>query len=228
MNTIQDIKEQLKEKYKAEIFVTDKTGVKTVELINATFKCDQNFILREPNEEYIARELEWYESQSLNVNDIPAPVPEIWKQVATEEGIINSNYGHLIYSGKNGKQFNHVVKELKKNPDSRRAIMIYTNPKMHKLYNKNGMSDFICTNTVQYLIRETEIPGKKRPLRELEVVVNMRSNDAVFGFPNDFAWQNHVAEKVAKKLKVKPENINISWQVGSLHVYERHFNLLED
>lgn len=226
MTNTQDIKNTLIEKYNAEEFVIDKSGVKTVEILNASFVVDKPFIIREPNQDYITREIEWYESKSLNVNDIPGETPKIWKDVATPEGIINSNYGFLIYSPKNGNQFKNVVKELKANPNSRRAVMIYTRPKMHKEYNKNGMSDFICTNTVQYFLRD--VPNSKKPTKKLVVIVNMRSNDVVFGFNNDVAWQIHVAKQVAKKLKVKEDNIEINWNVGSLHVYEKHFNLLEN
>jgi thymidylate synthase len=53
----------------------------------------------------------------------------------------------------------------------------------------------------------------------------MRSNDAIFGFKNDRAWQHHVLTKLAADLNV--EVGNITWQVGSLHVYARHFFLVD-
>jgi len=52
----------------------------------------------------------------------------------------------------------------------------------------------------------------------------MRSNDVVFGYKNDYAWQVHVHEQLANDLGVIPGEIH--WNVGSLHVYERHFNLV--
>jgi thymidylate synthase len=73
----------------------------------------------------------------------------------------------------------------------------------------------MCTNTVQYLIRD----GK------LNSIVQMRSNDAWAGFRNDRAWQLHVLEKLAKELNI--EAGNITWQVGSLHVYARQFYLVD-
>lgn len=211
---VEDIRDYFREAKANEEYVTDKTGVKTLELINANFIADQPAIFGTVNQEYVQRELDWYKSMSLNVNDIPGGAPQVWKQVANDHGEINSNYGWCIYSQENGKQYDHVVKELRENPNSRRAIMIYTRPHMWYDYNFLDMNDFMCTNTVQYFIRNSK----------LGVIVNMRSNDVVFGYKNDFAWQNYVAQNVAKDLDVPLGTI--IWNVASLHVYERHFDLI--
>ena len=204
-----------------EDFVIDKTGVKTIELINAVFHADENAIFGTPNQEYIERELAWYKSMSLNVNDIPGGTPAIWKQVADKDGMINSNYGWCIYSEENGYQFKHVLEELIKNPFSRRANMIYTRPSMHTDFNKNGMSDFICTNNVQYFIRDGQ----------LHACVFMRSNDAIFGYKNDYAWQKFVQEQLLIGINNRCSTAygmgTMLWNVGSLHVYERHFDLVK-
>ena len=215
ISNVRNIQDAFVNLYKSEQFVTDKTGVKTIELVGASFVCDKPAIFGEPNWDYIKRELEWYESESLNVNDLQ-PTPQIWQDISDKDGMIHSNYGYLIYSEKNGRQFIKVRDELIKNPNSRRAVMIYTRPSIHNEYNKNGMSDFICTNAVQYLIRD----------KRLHAVVQMRSNDVVFGYRNDFAWQRYVLEFLADELKL--EYGDITWQVGSLHEYERHFNFIED
>ena len=214
MLTVKDIQIELYNKLINKEFVTDKSGVKTVEIMNASFLADREAIFGTVNEDYVERELQWYLSESLNVNDIPAPVPAIWKAVATPDGRINSNYGWCIFSEENGNQYINVIEQLKANPDSRRAVMIYNRPSMHKDYNKDGMSDFMCTNAVQYLIRD----GK------LNALVYMRSNDAVFGYKNDAAWQQWVLDKVAGVLGIPAGNMY--WNVASLHVYERHFDLI--
>ena len=54
----------------------------------------------------------------------------------------------------------------------------------------------------------------------------MHSNDVVFGYNNDFAWQKYVTDKLAADLKVPIGPI--FWNVASLHVYERHFDLISD
>jgi len=101
-STVEDIRNYFKDALALEEFVIDKTGVKTIELINASFIADEESIFGEPNHDYIRREIDWYLSKSLNVNDIPGKVPEIWKQVADNKGNINSNYGWCIFSPENG------------------------------------------------------------------------------------------------------------------------------
>jgi thymidylate synthase len=213
---VRDIRTQLYNKLINNQFVTDKTGVKTVEIMNASFIADEDAIFGTLNHDYIERELQWYKSLSRNVNDIPGGPPEIWKRVATPDGYINSNYGWCIWSDANYNQYTNVLDELRSNPDSRRATMIYTRPTMHMDYKLNGMSDFMCTNTVQYLVRDNK----------LHSLVYMRSNDAVFGYKNDYACQKHVVDSLAKELNIEPGNIH--WNVASLHVYERHFDLIKD
>ena len=219
---VSNIRNIFKEKLKMEDFVIDKTGVKTIEIINAAFFANQPTIFGTVNEDYVQRELEWYKSMSLNVNDIPGGPPEIWKMVANPNGYINSNYGWCIYSQQNGNQYQNVLNELIKNPLSRRATMIYNRPTMHDDYNKGGMSDFMCTNAVQYLIRNNK----------LNALVYMRSNDAVFGYKNDYAWQKHVLEELVKDLRNEwLDDIQIGdiyWNVASLHVYERHFKFVTE
>lgn len=215
MLKVEHIREYFIQELKSERFVTDKTGVKTIEMIGATFEADEPTIFGKVNQDYVDRELAWYKSKSLSVYDIPAPVPEIWKQVADENGYINSNYGWCIWSDDNYGQYWKVLNELRENPNSRRAVMIYTRPTMWYDYNFNGMSDFMCTNAVQYMIRDNE----------LIAVVQMRSNDVVFGYRNDFAWQDHVVKLLGAALGI--EKTKVIWHVGNLHVYERHFDMVK-
>ena len=92
--------------------------------------------------------------------------------------------------------------------------MIYNRPSMHTDSCTNGMKDFMCTNAVTYFIKNNK----------LNCVVQMRSNDIVYGYKNDYAWQKYVLDKLAKDLNVEIGDIH--WQVASLHMYPRHFKLL--
>ena len=223
-----DIKGYFIGKLRIEDFVMDRSGQKTIELIGASFFADQPVIFGTPNESYIEIEKAWYESQSTNVNWIPETynrnVPEAWKASANQFGEINSNYGHLIYSDKYHHQYGQVLDELLANPDGRRASMIYTRPSIWMEYNEDGKNDFICTNAVTYYIRDNCLHN----------VVQMRSNDVVFGYKNDYAWQLYVLEQMVKdyndcKSEGTPELKvgDIVWQVQNLHVYERHFHLVK-
>ena len=220
---IQSIRDYFVEQYKAQKFVVDKTGVSTLELVGASFCADEPSIFGDVNDDYVERELEWYLSQSLYVKDIPGKVPKIWQDVASRDGKINSNYGYLVFNSENFAQYENVLMELSRSPNSRRAVMIYTRPTMHSNWCVDGMSDFVCTNAVQYMIRDGA----------LQVVVQMRSNDVVYGYRNDYAWQKYVQNKLVYDYNCgtkKADKIvagDITWQVGSLHVYERHYSLIE-
>lgn len=215
MLRVKDIRTMFKDAYRAQQFTTDRTGVKTIEIIGATFLADEDYIVREPNYDYIVRELEWYESTSRNVNDIPGVVPAIWQSIATKEGMINSNYGWCVWSDENFKQYENVLKELRANPDSRRATMIYNRPSMHQDYNRDGMNDFMCTFANSFFIRDGKLISH----------FIMRSTDAVFGFNNDVAWAMYVQKKLARDLEVLPGDL--IWTSANIHVYERHFSALE-
>lgn len=195
-------------------YVTDKSGCKMIEVVGATFVADEAAIFGVVNKDYVEREIAWYRSMSCNVNDIPGGPPAAWKACATKDGTINSNYGYLIWGDENHKQYDHVLAELKRAPESRRAEMIYTRPSIWNEYNRDGMSDFICTDSVQYFIRD----GK------LIADVRMRSNDVVFGYKNDKFWQDYVHVQLANDLGI-PVGAMI-WHAGSLHVYERHWSLV--
>ena len=213
---VAEVREQLVDMYRREQFVPDKSGGKLVEIVGASFLADEPAIIGTPDEDYIERELVWYLTTSRYVQDIPGGAPKIWQQVADRHGRINSNYGWCVFSKENGFQHHNVVAALKEDPSTRQAVMVYTRPSMHDDATTFGMSDFMCTNAVQYVIRD----GK------LDAIVQMRSNDVVFGYRNDFAWQQYMLERVAGE--VGEVAGTITWQVGSLHVYERHFNLLEE
>ena len=222
INKIKDVRGLFKSKLLNEVFTIDKTGQKTIEWIGASFIADEPAIFGTPSQTYIDKELQWYKSQITNVNAIGGKVPEAWQYAANDYGEINSNYGQIIYSDKYYHQYGRVLDELLVNPDGRRASMIYNRPSIWEEYNENGKSDFICTNAVTYYIRNDK----------LHCVVQMRSNDVVFGYKNDYAWQLYVLEDLIKDYnECKSEDDNevtlgdIMWQVQNLHVYERHFDL---
>jgi len=221
MQTIKDIRSYFISALENEEYVEDKTGVKTLDLVGASFLADAPAIFGTPNEEYISREIAWYESQSLNVDDIPGETPAIWKSISSDSGQINSNYGYLINSDENFNQYQKVLTQLLADRQTRRAVMIYQRPTMHTDFSANGMSDFICTNAVQYLIRGNQV----------NAVVQMRSNDVIFGYRNDYAWQLHVLQNLVADINRLGEADykvgDITWQVGSLHVYERHFKFVK-
>lgn len=225
MITIEAVRKYFRYQLDNGIYTTDRNGGKTMEMLGAAFLADEPSIFGKPNKEYIDAEIEWYISQSTNITDIypdgDKEPPKAWQMTANVHGEVNSNYGRLIWGDEYGNQREMVCQELLDNRDSRRASMIYTRPSIWKEYNSQGKNDFICTNSVTYYIRNNK----------LHCVVQMRSNDVVFGYKNDYAWQKWVLEDMCSSLKLlryKELKVgDIHWQVQNLHVYEQHFNLVK-
>lgn len=220
MLTVQDIREMFIQKLQNEDFVVDKSGVKTVEIMGVSYIADEEVIFGTLNKDYAEKELQWYLSESLNVYDIPK-TPVIWRNVCDKNGFINSNYGWCVFSKENGEQYKHCLRTLRRDKDSRRAMMHYTRPSMQWDYNSNGMSDYMCTNHVQVLIRNNK----------LNYILSQRSCDSIFGYKNDIYWANFIHNKLLNDLKEDYPELELGdliHQVGSLHVYERHFNFISD
>ena len=229
MLSVKDIRKHFINELWDKSFVIDRNGMTTIELLGASFLATEPSIFGTPNQEYIDSEINWYDSQSTNINDIKEfeDPPKCWQQSANKHGEINSNYGHLIFSDKYHNQYGQVLDELIRNPDSRRACMVYNRPSIWMEYNENNKNDFICTNSVTYYIRDNI----------LHAVVQMRSNDVVFGYKNDYAWQFEIMNRLVKdwndcKFEEYDTGDKISlgsmiWQVQNLHVYERHFHLVK-
>jgi thymidylate synthase len=211
-----------------EDFVIDKTGSKVVEIIGC--KIDKlnplqpnlNFNeIRKTPEKYVDKELKWYLSQSLSIINYVDDI-KIWNDVCTKDDKkeINSNYGWCIFSQENYNQYDFCLNELINNKESRRACMIYTRPSMTIEYNRNGMSDFICTFNTQQFIRNNKFI----------YIVNMRSNDFKSGFFSDFPWHCFVYNKLFNDLKNKYIDLQIGtiiWEANSFHVYERDFIMIQ-
>jgi len=228
MYSVKDIREFFIGELADEAFTIDKTGQKTIEMIGANFIASEPAIFGTPVQEYIDAEIKWYESRSTNILDIYGPgrqPPVAWQYASDDDGNINSNYGHLVFSEKYYSQYERALEELWQNPDSRRAQMVYNRPSIWTEFDENGKSDFICTNAQTFYIRDNI----------LHMVSQMRSNDVVFGYKNDYAWAQHLMDKLVDDYnalayvheKAPIEKGMLTWQVMNLHVYERHFDLVK-
>jgi thymidylate synthase len=211
---VADIRQQFIELYRLQRTHDNIEVNGTLEILGASFTATEPSIFGQPNADYIARELEWYRSESLYVDDIPGKTPKIWENVAARDGTILSNYGWMLFSEENGSQYTRVLEHLEREPEGRRAVAVYTRPTVHDEWNANGRRDFICTHAVNYMIRNNY----------LYAVVQMRSNDVRFGYPNDLAWQQWVLDGLAEDTGTVPGDI--TWQAASLHIYRRDYDLI--
>lgn len=214
---------------------TDFESLATIEILGLSFIADDDHIFGKVNHPYVAHEMAWFKSKSKNINTIGGGViPKAWQGVANEKGEINSNYGWCVFSYENGttfdyppyarSQFEACLSWLLEDRDTRRAMMVYTNPNIHHITREDGKNDMYCTTSCQALIRNDI----------MDYVVVMRSNDAVFGYKADYPWHVYVHDELVEKYnrykhKDMPEvrKGKIIWQVSSLHVYQRHFHLIK-
>ena len=75
----------------------------------------------------------------------------------------------------------------------------------------------MCTVYVSYTMRDNK----------LHAFVSMRSSDIRFGIIGaDLAWQIRTLKRLATDLGCKAGDVH--WHAVSLHLYERHFNQLEE
>lgn len=225
---VKDIRAHFIQELASGNFTEDRSGQQTIEMFGASFIADEPAIFGEPSQDYIDAEIAWYESESTNINTLAkiyGKSPAAWQYSANEHGEINSNYGTLIFSNKYFNQYDNVLEELVRNPDGRRATCVYNRPNIWVDYKDDNKNDFICTNAVSYYIRDGL----------LHAVVQMRSNDVVFGYKNDYAWARYVMQKLINDYNRHDDNMfnddinmgTLYWQVQNLHVYSRHFNLVK-
>ena len=201
-------------------------GKKTKEMINATLIIEniEECVLKNParklNLKYLNEELEWYMSGDLRAESI-AKHAKLWSMIQNPDGTVNSNYGHFVFYQElenfEGSQYDWVIESLKKDKDSRQATINFNQPKHKYTTNK----DFFCTVNTQYFIRNNELIG----------ITNMRSNDLIYGFAYDFPFFSYLQQKIYQDLKqVYPDlKLGVNYHnASSLHVYEKHFKMLED
>jgi thymidylate synthase len=173
-----------------------------------------SFVSRNFNIDYAKKEILWYikgDRYDLSICDVAGS----WFNMVQEDGGINSNYGQTIFQGP--KHFDWVVEELIRDKNSRRAVIILGEP--DKL--KQSNTDHRCTMYICYHIRDNK----------LHQTVHMRSNDAVFGVTNDCFFFGFLHQFVWSELKNMYADLELGEYVhlvDSLHVYERHFEMVEN
>ncbi len=160
---------------------------------------------------YAVAEWLWYLSANPNVVNI-GKLANIWNVISDDNMSVESNYGTYILP-----QWSWVKNELIEDNDSRRATIVINQP-YHKIKNKK---DYPCTQYVQFFIRD----------KKLHMSVNMRSNDLIFGFCNDVFTFCLFQQLMLNDLRHSGLDVELGTYnhfAGSMHVYERHYSMLED
>jgi thymidylate synthase len=151
-------------------------------------------------------ELCWYLAKSKELSFIGYYIPE-YRHASDDKKTVFGGYGPRLFAMRDRiNQFRRIEKILKKKESSRQAVI--------QLFDADDLSivrkDVPCTCTMQFMIRK----GK------LELVANMRSNDAFLGLPHDVFCFTMLQEIMARTLDVQLGCYK--HVVGSLHLYERH------
>lgn len=119
---------------------------------------------------------------------------------------------HGAYGIRTQSQYAPVVERLKADPDTRQAVVTIWNPELDLLANKR---DYPCTILHQFRIRNNK----------LNMSVYMRSNDVWLGAAYDFFQFTRVQLAIASILGIEPGTYH--HHVGSLHIYEQHYDSAE-
>jgi thymidylate synthase len=197
-------------------------GQKIRECLGMTFAITdpRNRLLHIPERkfslQYVMAEVLWYmmgEDKTEWIGNYSA----MWKNISDDGVTANSAYGSRIFRPHarvgNGKfvQWEYVKEELRRDPDSRRAVIHIRTPDDSVMATK----DVPCTLALQFFIRD----GR------LCMIANMRSTDLIFGLANDVPAFTFMQEMMAFELGLElGAYIHVS---NSLHIYERHFEMCE-
>jgi Thymidylate synthase. len=210
--------------------VDPRTGNRVI--YSVSWKATKPSMIGEVNPDWVRRELDWFMSGSDKLEDMEGPVPQLFQACAGWDGRVNSAYGHILfgrgdYSDRMPQQgpplFDRVVDTfIMQGPATRHAVAIISDRDIHTLASYNGRTDFICTNALNFMIDSED---------KLHIIAQMRSMDAVFGYRADYSMWDALMEYLLGNLERAYPNLqrgDITFQVANLHVYPRHFKLLEE
>lgn len=151
------------------------------------------------------------------------------KNFSTDGVKINSAYGYRLkdmtyrYYPKHphrtemNSQWENCINELVADNDTRRAVMFIDRPEDH--FNKES-KDVPCTLSFQFLLRDGF----------LNLHVNMRSNDVVWGLTHDLFSFTLFQECMVLELKERGVPCELGTYIhtaGSTHIYERHYEMMD-
>lgn len=188
--------------------------------------------VRKLNFGFMCAELLWILEGSNDVEFI-GHYNSIWKRFTDDGETLNGAYGKRIFGWDSGirreigietkedgsqneiTQYNHVTinqfqeayNQLKKDPDTRQATIVFFDPYLDYTDTK----DKPCTNLIRFMIRD----GK------LNMTTFMRSNDIWLGYPYDVFNFTMLQEIMAGMLGI--EVGKYTHIADSFHIYEMHF-----
>ena len=187
---------------------------------------------REANYGFAVGEFIWY---LLGKNDLETMIyyNKRMKDFSDDGRTLNSAYGFRTRFVDNVYDINKAVtqwdacrKTLIDDPDSRRALLIINRAEDNTKAAMLGSKDVPCTLSLQFFIRRPLMEGQPR---RLVLHAHMRSNDAVWGLTYDLFSFTLLQELMLNELRIYGmEDLELGEYIhtaGSLHIYERHFEM---
>lgn len=194
-------------------------GMKVIEIEDYCFELHPrnmfcSFDARNLSTKYLVGELAWYFTADRDDRRIEY-YSKFWNELRNEKPpFYNSNYGYYIFEE---NQIDYVLSCLIGDKDTRQACIIIN----RKEVSMSESKDKLCTYSISFRIRDNK----------LNMSVNMRSNDVIFGTTVDVFQFLVLYDYVLKILKYQ---IYPDLEVGryfhkadSFHIYERHFDMMD-
>jgi thymidylate synthase len=182
-----------------------------IEILNPYLNLFKNEVRSIPLS-YLAYELILYFSGTNRASDFVKASP-FWDKIKNSDGTVNSAYGNLLF---NLGQWDWAKNSLKKDKDSRQAIMHYNRPE----HLDGNSKDIPCTMSSQFFIRN----------EKLHLTTYMRSNDIFFGLTFDLPFFMLLMQCMRLELLYYYCNLELGSYThfaGSLHAYEKDFEILD-
>jgi thymidylate synthase len=155
--------------------------------------------------DYAEYEFNWYLTGNRDAKEISERA-KMWKKMMVGNTTeVNSNYG---YFWKFNWQLDRVIKDLRENPTTRRAIVVHYDISELDRYS----FDTPCNVALNFYVKDNK----------LELTVFARSIDLWFGFCNDFYTFARLMSIVSSQTGYSLGSMH--WFITNLHIYERHFN----
>ncbi|MDO9519101.1 MAG: thymidylate synthase [Pseudohongiella sp.] len=194
---------------------TDRTGTGTLSVFGHQMRFDlqKGFPLLTTKKLHlrsIIHELLWFLTGDTNIRYLKENGVSIWDEWADENGDLGPVYGFQWRSwpaadGKSVDQISNVIAQIKKNPDSRRLMVVAYNPAY-----VDQMALPPCHSLFQFYVAN----GK------LSCQLYQRSADTFLGVPFNIASYALLTHMVAQQCDLEPGDF--IWTGGDTHLYSNH------
>lgn len=206
--------------YKTGVDKNDRTGVGTRSVFGyqMRFNLAEGFPLvttKKLHIRSIVHELLWFLSGSSNIKYLHDNGVSIWDEWADENGDLGPVYGVQWRSwpatdGRKIDQITNLVEGIKKNPDSRRHLVVAWNPA-----EVDKMALPPCHCLFQFYVAN----GK------LSCQLYQRSCDIFLGVPFNIASYSLLTHMIAQQCDLDVGDF--VWTGGDCHIYKNHFEQVE-